>query len=79
MTNLANRCPPLFETAPPEWEREIQDAYLSVDDSLLWECRARGRPSPWYTWLKNGEPLRPQVSEGVDGNNWPALSGTFSH
>ncbi|XP_054450592.1 LOW QUALITY PROTEIN: contactin-6 [Pteronotus mesoamericanus] len=46
--------------APPEWEQRLQDAHLSLHDSLLWECRARGRPSPWYTWLKNGEPLRPQ-------------------
>ncbi|XP_053525266.1 contactin-6 [Artibeus jamaicensis] len=46
--------------APPEWERTIQNAHLSVYGSLHWECRARGRPRPWYRWLKNGEPLRPQ-------------------
>ncbi|XP_035886136.1 LOW QUALITY PROTEIN: contactin-6 [Phyllostomus discolor] len=46
--------------APPEWERKIQNARVSVYDSLRWECRARGRPRPWYRWLKNGEPLHPQ-------------------
>nr|KAF6420163.1 contactin 6 [Molossus molossus] len=44
----------------PEWEQKIQDTHLSVYDSLFWECRARGKPSPWYTWLKDGERLGPQ-------------------
>ncbi|XP_060036326.1 contactin-6 isoform X3 [Erinaceus europaeus] len=46
--------------APPEWEQTIQNTYLSIYDSLFWECKARGKPSPWYTWLKNGERLSPE-------------------
>ncbi|XP_074168309.1 contactin-6 isoform X2 [Rhinolophus sinicus] len=46
--------------APPEWERQIQNTYLSIYDSLFWECKARGKPHPWYTWLKNGERLGPE-------------------
>ncbi|KAG8516837.1 LOW QUALITY PROTEIN: Contactin-6, partial [Galemys pyrenaicus] len=49
-----------FETAPPEWEQKIQDTHLSVYDSLFWECKASGKPSPRYTWLKNGERLNPE-------------------
>ncbi|XP_005881946.1 PREDICTED: contactin-6 isoform X1 [Myotis brandtii] len=55
--------------APPEWEQKIQDTYLSIYDSLFWECKARGKPRPWYTWLKNGERLgaeeRIQVENGT--------------
>ncbi|KAM9185754.1 contactin-6 [Dugong dugon] len=43
--------------APPEWEQKIQNTYLSIYDSLFWECKASGKPSPCYTWLKNGERL----------------------
>ncbi|XP_054991860.1 contactin-6 isoform X2 [Sorex araneus] len=46
--------------APPEWEQKIQNTYLSVYDSLLWECRASGQPSPGYVWLKDGERLEPE-------------------
>ncbi|XP_070432837.1 contactin-6 isoform X2 [Equus przewalskii] len=46
--------------ALPEWEQKIQNTYLSIYDSLLWECKARGKPNPWYTWLKNGERLSPE-------------------
>uniref|UniRef100_A0A8C0N938 Contactin 6 n=1 Tax=Canis lupus familiaris TaxID=9615 RepID=A0A8C0N938_CANLF len=46
--------------APPEWEQKIQNTYLSIYDSLFWECRASGKPNPWYTWLKNGERLNPE-------------------
>ncbi|KAB0363317.1 hypothetical protein FD754_007473 [Muntiacus muntjak] len=46
--------------APPEWEQKIQDTYLSIYDSLFWECKASGKPDPWYTWLKNGERLNPE-------------------
>ncbi|ELK25098.1 Contactin-6 [Myotis davidii] len=59
----------LFGTAPPEWEQKIQDTYLSIYDSLFWECKAQGKPRPWYTWLKNGERLgaeeRIQVENGT--------------
>lgn len=50
-----------FKTAPPEWEQKIQNTYLSIYDSLFWECKATGKPNPWYTWLKNGERLNPEV------------------
>uniref|UniRef100_A0A8C5KKF8 Contactin 6 n=1 Tax=Jaculus jaculus TaxID=51337 RepID=A0A8C5KKF8_JACJA len=46
--------------APPEWEQKIQNTYLSIYDTLFWECKASGKPSPWYTWLKNGELLKPE-------------------
>uniref|UniRef100_G3T2T3 Contactin 6 n=1 Tax=Loxodonta africana TaxID=9785 RepID=G3T2T3_LOXAF len=46
--------------APPEWEQKIQNTYLSIYDSLFWECKASGKPSPYYTWLKNGERLNPE-------------------
>uniref|UniRef100_A0A4W2IRJ3 Contactin 6 n=1 Tax=Bos indicus x Bos taurus TaxID=30522 RepID=A0A4W2IRJ3_BOBOX len=55
--------------APPEWEQKIQDTYLSIYDSLFWECKASGKPDPWYTWLKNGERLnldeRIQIENGT--------------
>ncbi|XP_062356556.1 contactin-6-like isoform X4 [Cinclus cinclus] len=50
----------LFVYAPPEWEKKIQNAFLSLYDSLFWECKARGKPSPSYSWLKNGQPLMPE-------------------
>uniref|UniRef100_A0A4W2DRR5 Contactin 6 n=1 Tax=Bos indicus x Bos taurus TaxID=30522 RepID=A0A4W2DRR5_BOBOX len=55
--------------APPEWEQKIQDTYLSIYNSLFWECKASGKPDPWYTWLKNGERLnldeRIQIENGT--------------
>lgn len=77
-SRLADRRLPLSETAPPEWERRIQNAQASVYDSWRWECSARGRPRPSYRWLKNGEPLRPQVSRGVDGGDSRTGGGTSS-
>ncbi|XP_036247004.1 contactin-6 isoform X3 [Molothrus ater] len=50
----------LFVYAPPEWDKKIQNAFLSLYDSLFWECKARGKPSPSYSWLKNGQPLMPE-------------------
>ncbi|KAM6169811.1 contactin-6 isoform 2-T2 [Rhynchocyon petersi] len=46
--------------APPEWEQKIQNTYLSIYDSLFWECKAHGKPNPCYTWLKNGDHLNPE-------------------
>uniref|UniRef100_A0A8C0VGC0 Contactin 6 n=1 Tax=Cyanistes caeruleus TaxID=156563 RepID=A0A8C0VGC0_CYACU len=45
------------------------NAFLSLYDSLFWECKARGTPSPSYSWLKNGQPLmseeRIQIENGT--------------
>lgn len=55
--------------APPEWEQKIQNTYLSIYDSLFWECKASGNPNPSYTWLKNGQRLnteeRIQIENGT--------------
>lgn len=67
----------IFQTAPPEWEQKIQNTYLSIYDSLFWECKASGKPNPWYTWLKNGERLTPEVSNSVDIKILPILLGNF--
>ncbi|NXL90668.1 CNTN6 protein, partial [Alectura lathami] len=59
----------LLVYALPEWEKKIQNAFLSLYDSLFWECKAKGKPSPSYSWLKNGQPLtseeRIQVENGT--------------
>ncbi|XP_017682538.1 PREDICTED: contactin-6 isoform X4 [Lepidothrix coronata] len=59
----------LFVYAPPEWDKKIQNAFLSLYDSLYWECKAKGKPNPSYSWLKNGQPLvseeRIQIENGT--------------
>ncbi|KAK2534585.1 hypothetical protein Q9966_007228 [Columba livia] len=59
----------LFVYALPEWEKKIQNAFLSLYDSLIWECKAKGKPAPSYSWLKNGQPLtseeRIQIENGT--------------
>uniref|UniRef100_A0A8C0VHZ9 Contactin 6 n=1 Tax=Cyanistes caeruleus TaxID=156563 RepID=A0A8C0VHZ9_CYACU len=43
--------------------------WLKTDWGLFWECKARGTPSPSYSWLKNGQPLmseeRIQIENGT--------------
>ncbi|XP_037377819.1 contactin-3 [Talpa occidentalis] len=55
--------------AKPHWVRLIRDAELAVGESLHWECRAGGKPKPWYRWLKNGAALAPeervQIEDGA--------------
>ncbi|XP_032555355.1 contactin-6-like isoform X2 [Chiroxiphia lanceolata] len=59
----------LLVYAPPEWDKKIQNAFLSLYDSLYWECKAKGKPNPSYSWLKNGQPLvseeRIQIENGT--------------
>ncbi|KAM9374415.1 contactin-6-like [Phaethornis superciliosus] len=59
----------LFVYALPEWDKKIQNAFLSLYDSLVWECKAKGKPRPSYSWLKNGQALtseeRIQIANGT--------------
>ncbi|XP_076840521.1 contactin-3 isoform X3 [Brachyhypopomus gauderio] len=43
--------------APPHLLERPQDVQKAIDDSLVWDCKAVGKPKPSYRWLKNGEPL----------------------
>ncbi|KAF7711394.1 hypothetical protein HF521_000405 [Silurus meridionalis] len=45
--------------APPQMIEKPQDMQKAIDDSLVWECMAIGRPKPSYRWMKNGENLEP--------------------
>ncbi|XP_068940175.1 contactin-6 [Petaurus breviceps papuanus] len=58
----------LFFYALPEWDKKIQNVDLSIYDPLFWECRASGKPTPSYTWFKNGETIvseeRIQIENG---------------
>lgn len=47
---------PVFP-APPQLIEKPQDAQKLIDDSLVWECKATGKPKPSYRWMKNGENL----------------------
>ncbi|XP_059925325.1 contactin-4-like isoform X4 [Gadus macrocephalus] len=56
--------------APPHLIEKPQDVQKSIDDSLVWECKATGKPKPSYRWMKNGENLEPteervQVANGA--------------
>ncbi|XP_018589568.2 contactin-3 [Scleropages formosus] len=45
----------------PHWIQTMRDAAISIESSLVWECKANGKPKSSYSWLKNGEVL---TSEG---------------
>ncbi|XP_028265967.1 contactin-4 [Parambassis ranga] len=56
--------------AAPHLTEKPQDVQKTIDDTLVWECKASAKPKPSYRWLKNGEPLDPmedrvQVNNGV--------------
>ncbi|XP_063064101.1 contactin-4 [Engraulis encrasicolus] len=56
--------------APPHLTERPDDLQRPIDESVVWECKANGKPKPSYRWLKNGEPLEPmenkvQVVNGV--------------
>ncbi|XP_056607401.1 contactin-3 [Triplophysa dalaica] len=55
--------------ATPLWLQAVTDTALSIEENLLWECKANGKPKPSYSWLKNGETLmsegRSQIENGA--------------
>lgn len=48
-----------LHAAPPQLIEKPQDVQKLIDDSLVWECKATGKPKPSYRWMKNGENLEP--------------------
>uniref|UniRef100_A0A8C9YC00 Contactin 3b n=1 Tax=Sander lucioperca TaxID=283035 RepID=A0A8C9YC00_SANLU len=56
-------------TTKPHWLQTMTDTVLSIEENLLWECKANGKPKPSYSWLKNGEQLmaegRVQIENGA--------------
>lgn len=43
--------------AAPHLTEKPQDVQKTIDDTLVWECKASAKPKPSYRWLKNGEAL----------------------
>ncbi|XP_061779965.1 contactin-4-like [Nerophis lumbriciformis] len=67
--------------AAPQLIEKPQDVQKLIDDSLVWECKATGKPKPSYRWMKNGENLEPaeervQVSNGALSISRLTLSDT---
>uniref|UniRef100_A0AAQ6IN01 Contactin 4 n=1 Tax=Anabas testudineus TaxID=64144 RepID=A0AAQ6IN01_ANATE len=61
--------------------KKPQDVQKLIDDSLVWECKATGKPKPSYRWMKNGENLEPteervQVANGALSISRLTLSDT---
>lgn len=61
--------------AQPQWISMINDSQLDSGEQLHWECRAAGKPRPTYHWLRNGEPLSPQVHNTDTHFNWESRGG----
>ena len=45
--------------APPHLIEKPEDVQKPIDDPLVWECKATGKPKPSYRWMKNGDNLEP--------------------
>ncbi|XP_044066726.1 contactin-4 isoform X3 [Siniperca chuatsi] len=61
--------PPPHSGAAPHLTEKPQDVQKTIDDTLMWECKATAKPKPSYRWLKNGEPLDPMEQDRVQANN----------
>ncbi|XP_042347496.1 contactin-4 [Plectropomus leopardus] len=55
--------------AAPHLTEKPQDVQKTIDDTLVWECKASAKPKPSYRWLKNGEPLDPMEHDRIQANN----------
>ncbi|XP_029975641.1 contactin-4 isoform X1 [Salarias fasciatus] len=55
--------------AAPHLTEKPQDVQKTIDDSLVWECKASAKPKPSYRWLKNGESLDPMEQDRIQVNN----------
>ncbi|XP_070695057.1 contactin-4 [Pempheris klunzingeri] len=55
--------------AAPHLTEKPEDVQKTIDDTLVWECKASAKPKPSYRWLKNGGPLDPMEQDRVQVNN----------
>ncbi|XP_027144396.1 contactin-3 isoform X3 [Larimichthys crocea] len=55
--------------AAPHLTEKPQDVQKTIDDTLVWECKASAKPKPSYRWLKNGEPMDHMEQDRVQVNN----------
>ncbi|XP_075869505.1 contactin-4 isoform X1 [Nelusetta ayraudi] len=67
--------------APPQLIEKPEDVQKLIDESLVWECKATGKPKPSYRWMKNGQNLEPteervQVANGALSISRLTLSDT---
>uniref|UniRef100_A0A4W6CB40 Contactin 3a, tandem duplicate 1 n=1 Tax=Lates calcarifer TaxID=8187 RepID=A0A4W6CB40_LATCA len=63
--------------AAPHLTEKPQDVQKTIDDTLVWECKASAKPKPSYRWLKNGEPLDP-MEDRVQANNGVLTIGSLN-
>uniref|UniRef100_A0A3B4XPY5 Ig-like domain-containing protein n=1 Tax=Seriola lalandi dorsalis TaxID=1841481 RepID=A0A3B4XPY5_SERLL len=54
----------IFHVEHLHWVQTLKDAHMAIDANLQWECKAIGKPSPVYRWLKNGQQGRIHVEAG---------------
>uniref|UniRef100_A0A4W6C832 Contactin 3a, tandem duplicate 1 n=1 Tax=Lates calcarifer TaxID=8187 RepID=A0A4W6C832_LATCA len=64
--------------AAPHLTEKPQDVQKTIDDTLVWECKASAKPKPSYRWLKNGEPLDPMEQDRVQANNGVLTIGSLN-
>ncbi|XP_068610184.1 contactin-4-like [Brachionichthys hirsutus] len=55
--------------AAPHLTEKPQDIQKTIDDTLVWECKASAKPKPSYRWLKNGEALDHMEQDRIQPNN----------
>uniref|UniRef100_A0A3B5A399 Contactin-4-like n=1 Tax=Stegastes partitus TaxID=144197 RepID=A0A3B5A399_9TELE len=63
--------------APPHLIEKPLDVQKLIDDSMVWECKATGKPKPSYRWMKNGENLEP--AEVRSAKLSASVAPDFSH
>ncbi|KAM3617060.1 uncharacterized protein V6R79_001711 [Siganus canaliculatus] len=55
--------------AAPHLTEKPQDVQKTIDDTLVWDCKANAKPKPSYRWMKNGEPLDYMEQDRIQANN----------
>ncbi|KAK7493986.1 hypothetical protein BaRGS_00014868 [Batillaria attramentaria] len=54
--------------AEPYFSYPLTDQHVDLGSKLTWHCEARGKPTPTYTWYKNGQVLQNSTGVRISGN-----------